>query len=238
MKDRRSDRSADTGPARLPSPSHEVAEGLPAVVLPLVVWAGLLIAAPLLFVGIVHCPLGLLEVCGQREGIELIIPLVVLAGAVVFREYEFSDPIGARQALLGSGALVGGALLLLWTWSEPFLGYHPLRLAGSGVVAYGFFMVGRYHFGTSAAVLGALGPTALIAPVLMFMGGASCGYGCQDAVLGIGMVLWLGALIVIASVLIASAVSRSWAVHGTAWISLLYTAFAAFGFLLVGGTGE
>ena len=230
---RRNRGADDTGHTRPPDPSREVARGLQEVALPLVVAAGLFVVGPLLLFGSVHYPLGLLELEGsQREGIELIIPLVVLAGAVLLREYEFADPISPRQAFLGLLALVGGSLILVWTWSEPFLGYHPLRLAGAGVLAYGFFVVGRYHFGTSAVVLGALGPTALIAPVLMFVGGASCGYGCEDAVVGFGMMLWVAALLVIVGVLVASAKGKNGAVHGASWVSLIFTMAAAWGYLL------
>ena len=126
-----------------------------------VVVAALIIPSGLYLVGAIlndGCVWGSTAGC-ERAGTEvLVIPIGVIAGALLWRRLELAirleaSRIGPWLPILGPGVLLGALLVLFfWTWGDWYRWYGPAPLSGAALLAVASFVFGRFHPRASAVL--------------------------------------------------------------------------------------
>ena len=182
------------------------------------------------------CVWGSTAGCG-RAGIELlVIPIGVIAGALLWRRLGLAirleaSRIGPWLPTLGPGVLLGALLVLFWTWGDGYFWYDPVPLSGAAVLAAASFVVGRFHPRTSAVLAISIGVPTIPASIL-----ATCGYHsvCTEGPIEGGVLLiliWGGPLASLVALQLASALMRRWMLHGLAWVGLvaLFVSYVGWG---------
>ena len=174
------------GESRYRTRGREVVRALREMGLPLAVVA---VIFPMAFVAWAapvnypNCMFGSHEGC-TRAGIELIvIPIGVIAGALLWRRFELAirleaSRIGPRLPSLGIYVLIGASLVIFWMWSVGYLWYSAPRLSGAVALALGAFVVGRFHPRISAVLAFYIGVPAILAAGTIAACGNSSRYAC------------------------------------------------------------
>ena len=170
----------------------------------------------------------------------------MIAGALLWRRLELAirleaSRIGPWLPILGPGVLLGALLVLFfWTWGDGYRWYGPAPLSGAALLAVASFVFGRFHPRASAVLAISIAvpaiPTASTLAVCAYPYASLC---AAEGLLGayvyaLHILIWVGPLVGLVALLLASALMRRWMWHGLAWAGTVACFFTWVGLGLAG----